>query len=84
MAQKSLATVYDDYTDKALQSLHHGIVKACASDRAMTTAQKEAAQDFGSVLIYFGVDEFPDWNAHGQALETVFSKRGLPFTRLKF
>ncbi|MDZ7920660.1 hypothetical protein [Rhodoferax sp.] len=84
MAKKSLVTVYGDYTDKALRSLRHGIVKACASDRAMTTAQREAAQDFGSLLIYFGVDEFPDWKTHGQALETVLSNRGLPFTRLKF
>ena len=84
LAPPPLATAYDDYTDKALLSLHHGIAMSCANDRTLTTAQKEAAQNFGSPLLYFGVDVFLDWKAHGDALELVLTKRGIGFTALKF
>ncbi len=84
MTHTPLATAYEDYTDKALLSLHHGIAMACTNDRTLTTAQKEAAQNFGSPVLYFGVDVFSDWKAHGEVLELVLTRRGIGFMPLKF
>lgn len=84
MSTKTLTEYYARYNDAAVLALYKGIRNAFTNDRSLTTAQKEAAQTFGSELSYFGVDEFPDWKLHGMAVESVLEERKVKFKPILF
>lgn len=70
-------------TSHSLIELHEATRRAYENDRSLSDLQATLAQNFGSELSYFGVDEFSDWPRHVKAIEDELSRRGIGFEPIR-
>ncbi len=60
---------YEEISNGSLKELHESIKKAIKADKETPNGQDKP----------YGVNEFPDWKEHAEAIESAMTKKELEF-----
>jgi len=70
----------ENVTNDTIKLLYESCTKAYKNDRSLNKMQKQAAEQLGSDLTYFGVDEYSDWPEMVRELQEQMKKRKIDYT----